>query len=201
MMQVALGLGDGDEPLEPEAGVLGAAEGDVGDVPLGVVDGVPPEVGLAEALPLARPEGLEDGFLLAVEALTGVPGAAPPELAAVGLAVRADLDVLGEAGWPRAGVPDAGEPAGPWLAAGELLNAPVASSTTRPAAARAPAPAAMIPTFSRGGAGWPACDGRVTGSDMRSGTTHSSERKTAVPPPKPPGEGMAVVSGRIAPPA
>ena len=184
-----MGEGDGDPRPGEEAGaLLGAADGDVD----GAVVGVLPVVGAADEVPLGCPDGLADGFRLAVVAPAGVPGAALPGLVAVGLAL-AVLDALGDAVWPRAGRLDAGDPAGDWFAAGALLNAPVASSTMRLVAATPAALTAITPTFRRGGgSGWPACEGRVTGRDIRSGTAHSAERKMAVRP-KPFRGGIAVV--------
>lgn len=153
-----VGEGAGDVLPVVEPGEAGPVRGDasLGDVPLGAVDGVPPDAGPAcEPLP-GRPEGLADDFSPGFAAWPpDVAGAVPPGLATppAGMDVR---DAFADGTLPRAGLPVAGDPSGSRLAAGVPLNAPETSSATRPTLATTTAPAAKAPAFRRcGDLSWP----------------------------------------------
>jgi len=121
--------------------------------PPGVLDGLSPAAGLPGELVPGWAAGLADGFLpprvapgLVAPCDVAVPGATAPP---AGAEVRGAPDALRAALWPGVGAPVVADPAGSWFAAGEPLNAPEASSATRPALAATAAPAASAPARRR----------------------------------------------------
>lgn len=150
-------VGEGAGDVRPEVelgvppGVVGGGLDGVppGDVPLGVVDGVPPDVGLPDELP---PGLFVDDFLPGF-VLPGVPEAPAPPGAVTPLAgwVPRDEpdDEVGDGMRLSAGLLLAGDPTGSRFAAGAPLNAPETSSATRPTPATAAAPTAIVPFFRR----------------------------------------------------